>query len=67
MLATVGALAMPAIRARLGLAPASSTIYAIGERVAVPAEAYAGFRHTLLIVARPDCARAGQHDRSSSG
>jgi len=56
VLATVGALAMPAIRARLGLLPASPTTYAIGERIDVPAEAYAGFRRTLLIVARPDCA-----------
>jgi hypothetical protein len=55
VIATVGALAMPAIRARLGWAPAASTSYAIGERVDVPAEAYAGFRHTLLLVARPDC------------
>jgi len=55
ILATVGALATPAIRARLGMAPASSTTYAIGERVDVPAEAYAGFQRTLLVVARPDC------------
>jgi hypothetical protein len=55
VLATVAALAMPAIRARLGIAAAAPTSYAVGERIDVPAEAYAGFRRTLLLVARHDC------------
>ena len=52
---TVGALATPAGRARMGLAPAPAPSYAVGARIDVPASVYDASPYTVVLFARSDC------------
>ncbi len=56
ILLTVGALAMPAARARLGLAPARTAAYAVGGRIDVPPSVYTATPYTVILFARSTCA-----------
>jgi thiol-disulfide isomerase/thioredoxin len=53
---TVGVLAMPAARARLGWAPNRTTSYAVGGRIDVPTAVYGADPYTVVLFARSTCA-----------
>ena len=53
---TVGVLAMPAARSRLGLAPSKTPAYTVGGRIDVPASVYEATPLTVVIFARDTCA-----------
>lgn len=53
---TVGVLAMPAARSRLGLAPARTVSYAVGGRIDVPSSVYDASPLTVVLFARSTCA-----------
>jgi hypothetical protein len=52
---TLGALVMPAVRARMGLAPVPRPAYAVGDRIDVPASIYEGSSYTVILFARSSC------------
>lgn len=52
---TVAALAMPSLRARLGIAPGRSASYSAGQRIDVPASLYDSSPLTLFVFARSSC------------
>jgi hypothetical protein len=53
VLLTAGVLFTPALRERIGLAPAAA--YAAGAMIDVPRSVYAGSAHTVVLFARYDC------------
>jgi thiol-disulfide isomerase/thioredoxin len=55
VLLTVGALAMPAARARLGLAPVRTSGYPVGGRIDVPPSVYDASPYTVVLFARSTC------------
>ena len=60
LLVTAGALALPAIRARLGFVPARTLSYPVGGQIDLPAGIYTQAAKTFVIFARTSCV-ACQH------
>jgi hypothetical protein len=52
---TVGALAMPAVRTKIGLAPVMTPSYAPGDRIDLPASTYEASSYTVILFVRSDC------------
>lgn len=54
-IATVGALAMPGVRAKLGFASATPVSYEVGSRIDLPALVYESSPYTVVLFARSSC------------
>jgi hypothetical protein len=52
---TTVAIAIPSVRNHLGLAAVAEPTYAVGQRVDLPAAAYASAPYTLILFARSSC------------